>query len=250
VGVHNVTTKVIGLVLALVSLSACDSSHNSNDIPPSYASDLRLSPAESVLRVFDAPVQMNLTVLDQYGYSYTGSVAVSWQSDDSNVVSVDQQGAITAHMTGSATISASVDGLQALALVTVDTAAPVLSGSVSYQDVVYNMNGALNPQPVSIQPVRYATINLLDNQGKLMASSNTGSGSYQFDQWLPAQGELQLLASASLSGNSVEVKDVGATLHEYRQAVTSTGVQNILLDAQASADYGAFNVLDALLTAH
>ncbi|MDH5301261.1 MAG: pre-peptidase C-terminal domain-containing protein [Gammaproteobacteria bacterium] len=228
-------------------LSGCDS-------PPAdqspALSKIQLSPADSVIRALEVPLSLNLSMLDQYGAPIAPLSVPRWESDAPQIVNVSATGVVTAHQPGTAMITVRVDHLLAQAQLRVDTGIVPLSGSVKYEDWPYDATQGLLPQSVN-RPVRFATINLLDEQGKLMATQNTQTGSYSFAQWLPSQGSLQVIASADDSGKRVQVKDLSGQPHQHVQAIVAGfDVQDVVVASANNANYGAFNILDVMLTAH
>jgi len=87
------------------------------DMPLVTVDSVRLSPLESTLDLLDT-VQLELSVLDADGNEIQGRTA-TWESSLETVATVDENGLVTARGEGSATIRASVDGVEGEATISV-----------------------------------------------------------------------------------------------------------------------------------
>lgn len=101
----------IAMFLALLLLVGCSATQPPGP-PKSQVSRLEITPA-GVLLTTDAPSQtLSVRVLDPNGQVI--KAAVSWSSSDPSVVSVSQDGLVTAHADlGSARITAQAGGVKA-----------------------------------------------------------------------------------------------------------------------------------------
>jgi len=91
-------------------------------ISPVLASSVMLAPASASIGV-GGTVQLAATVKDVTGLILT-TRPITWSSKAASVATVSATGAVAGVAVGSATVTASVDGIQATSLVTVTTAPP------------------------------------------------------------------------------------------------------------------------------
>ena len=112
------------LLFFLVSLTTCG-----KDSPtgPPTPSSITVTPASSTLTAIGQTVHLNAGVVDRNGKTIAGA-SVTWSSSNASVASVSSTGLVTAHQTGTTTITATSSGVSGQAIVTVQT--PVASSII------------------------------------------------------------------------------------------------------------------------
>jgi hypothetical protein len=113
-------------------ISAVDVADNSGSVGihvtrTAVAGSIRISPSALVMEVGSSRA---VVATDAYGLPQS---AVTWESSDENIVTVDELGVLEAAGTGTATITASVGSLEAEALVTVLAAGGLATGTETWR---------------------------------------------------------------------------------------------------------------------
>lgn len=157
------STALLG-VLCLTTVLACGGDDASgpdtgNGTPTVTA--VEVTPGTATLVSFEQTTQLTASAKDAAGSVISGK-AFTWSSSDENIATVSSTGLVTAVANGSATITATADGVNGTATVEVDQTAAQLA-------IQTEPSGAEAGTPFTVQPV----VEVHDANGNLVASDNT-----------------------------------------------------------------------------
>jgi len=245
----------IGLILLLLLLG-CDKKTTDDPVVA-----IAIVPQATV--VLGNPLQMSALGQTLSGAN-TGPVAVTWQSDDPDIVTVDGNGLLSGVKIGLAELSARNETFSAS--VSVGVVSPLLggkklniSGKASYEDKPYTKDG-FTGQLVNT-PIRRAAVGLIaiDGFATLATAYTEEDGSYSFSDIDNSgrRGGVYLSIQAKTADNSASPAVVrNNQTEQLLLAYTGPALDDSSTNSNfASADIvvpangigGAFNILDAFL---
>ncbi len=209
-----------------------------------------------------SPAQFNLTPGEAVPLSTAGldPLALSWQSSDPAVATVDREGVVTGVAVGVASITASSNGISLSATVGVvspnpGAASAEISGMAQYEDKPFDQNGPLATP--SRLPMRHVVIHVIAIDGFVPVASGAtaADGTFLFTNLNNAQRRgglyLQILSKTGPASHptQVEVRNnetEGALFGLVSEAVddsfSPSSVRNPIADAAGIG--GAFNLID------
>jgi hypothetical protein len=132
----------------------------------------------------------------------------------------------------------------------VDLVSVTVSGKIRYEDKEYGVSGFTGN--TMFLPVRYATVDIVDEDGIVVATTNTDeAGDYQL-QGTGANLYIRVLAdTGSGAGASISVMDFSGGIYSITNPLQqSDGIQDVDLDiGVANSISGAYNMLDVFTSA-
>jgi hypothetical protein len=160
------------LFLVAVTLAGCDSS---TDVP--QPTSLLVLPGTAVIRALGETTGLNATLLDQRGAPIHGA-AISWNSSDESIATVNGSGRVRAVGSGTATITASYAGIAGSADVAVDPWIDLDANrhtcAISARGFLFCWGFGYGLQPVAVAPtVRFASVSA--GRHSTCASARDGS---------------------------------------------------------------------------
>ena len=238
------------IMLALLWLVACVNNNNDagggggDNIDPNTPS-IRISPDAVVLNEIGGSRQLAISASDNAALTVTD---VIWQSSDAGVITVDENGLVTAVSEGEASVTVVYNSLTDTIAVAVNTTAYTLSGVVYYTDKQY-ATGGFTGKTVAL-PVRFAVLELLDSNGQVLQTAATDTdGGYQLGPFLDPFSRVRVLSlTDSTAITEIRVTDYDGSIYAVSQSVEIGGDVNAVMDVtiDSSNPGGAFNILDVL----
>jgi len=211
-----------------------------------------------------SPSQVNLTPEEVVPLSTEGldTAALSWQSSDAHVATVDQAGLVTGVAVGVATITASSDGVQVSATVGVVSPNPgaanvSLSGIAQYEDRPFDQNGFVATLPLPRLPMRHVVINVIAIDGftQIASSTTDTNGAFLFTnmdnstrrgglylQALSKTGPASHPTQVQVQNNNLEASLFGLASSAVDDTISPSAVRNFTADAAGIG--GVFNLID------
>jgi hypothetical protein len=189
-------------------------------------------------------------------------MALSWQSSDPAVATVDQEGVVTGVAVGVASITASSDGISVSTTVGVVSPNPgavssELSGIARYEDKPFDQNGFLAAFAPSYLPMRHVVINVIAIDGfvQIASGATAADGTFLFTNLNNAQRRgglyLQILSKMGPDSHPTQVEVRNNEKEEALFGLTSDAVDDSLFPsavrnpiADAAGIGGAFNLID------
>jgi len=175
---------------------------------------------------------------------------IRWQSENTEILTVDKKGLVSAVADGSTSIVATAYGVSARLPVTVNSSPVNITGVIRYQDREYSNQGGNRSKEI-FKPVRFALVDLVSNDGRILQTVSTdNTGRFVFPPVIPHRYTLRVISKTDdQSGYSFEVNDLSGSLYAVTQAVDIT---HSTPDVQVDIDHGstaaaAFNILDVFL---
>ena len=186
------------LILIFLALTTCG-----KDSPtgPPTPSSVTVTPASATLTAIGQTIQL-YGVVDRNGKTIAGA-SVTWTSSNATVASVSPGGLVTAHQTGTATITATSSGVSGQAVVKVET--PVVAGIIlTTPDTLLAALGQTKRINAS---VRDQTGRSLSNINLTWSSSDTTVASVDSTGLVTAigNGETDIMASAGSSVGTLRI---------------------------------------------
>ena len=159
----------LAAVAGIVAIVACsDSSVAPAAAGSPRAAAISIEPASANLVSLGERAEFTATIIDQYGAVFPGTV--EWSSSDEGVVANDAEGTVVAARNGTATLTATFEGISATAAVRVAQApaslGPVLGSAGESQAGAASGGLILVPAEASTWPV---AVRVLDSGGSPVA---------------------------------------------------------------------------------
>ena len=102
-------------ILSSIALSACGDEPTGMQPPPTVVSVV-VTPSGATLESIGATLQLSASAHDVIGTTISGKT-FTWSSSDENTVAVSSSGLVTAMAVGSATVTATTDGVDGTAMI-------------------------------------------------------------------------------------------------------------------------------------
>ena len=190
----NVSTRKIGSTEIIATGASKVGTASVNVMPPAVAS-VQLTPSSADILVGDV-LQLNATPRDADGNALTGRT-ITWSSSNSSIASVSSSGSVTGLAQGTATITATSEGISSTADITVSPLEP---------DTV-----VVSPTAVSIQPKQTAQLTAIVRNSDGQSMSTTVS-------WASGDPSLATVSGTGLvTGVSTGTTTVTASAGRRRQ---------------------------------
>jgi len=175
---------------------------------------------------------------------------IQWQSKNTQILTVDENGLVSAVADGSASIVATAYGVSGQLIMTVNSSPVNISGIIRYQDREYSVQGGNRSKQI-FKPVRFALVDLVSSEGRILQTVSTdNAGRFVFTPVISNPYTIRVIAKTDeQSGYAFEVNDLSGNLYAVTQTVDIT---NSTPDVQMDIDHGstaaaAFNILDVFV---
>lgn len=216
------TQRRIGILLSILVI-ACSDSGTEPEPPATGPAGLRITPEDPVLRLGESIV-LDVEFVDAGNRPVSGTVGVTWSSNDADVVSVDGDGLLLARAFGSATITASTGSLSASVEARVQTPAAEVGANTLVSAVIDTAGGLITATAADgtrymLSVPRYAlskattiTLTPLASIGGFPAESGA-SAAVQFEPdglTFTRPAELTIIAPAAFAAPTVAFSQSGA----------------------------------------
>ena len=237
------------LVCSLFILVGCSS--DEAETPTVNVQTLELSPNNLTITQLDTELLLNVIATDENSDEVALSRGLVWQSSDESLATVDAQGKITALAPGNLKISVSYGALTDSIDVEITETDVSIQGKIFYQDKKYDNAGFTNGFIPSYNNVRYATVDLLDADGKILETTQSDStGWFQFGHILPEQYTIRVLAEVNVEpAPGFSVKDMDGNVYALSKS-SEDGVTTYDIKMSKDSEVaGAFNILDVFVSA-
>ncbi len=241
----------ISIVLLLLMLGCSKNKGEDNTV-----TSISITPQATV--AIGTPLQMSARGQTAFGADAV-SVAVTWQSSDPSIATVDGNGRLSGVAVGVATLSAKSGDLSATATIGVVSAAMgkpslAISGKAFYEDKPYTKDGFTGT--TKNEPIRRAVMNLIaiDGFATIAATSTGEDGSYSFSgiDNSSRRGGVYLQIMAKTSDDRIAIFDnpsskglLAISKSAFNDAEESSFTSDLVV--HVSEIGGAFNILDAIL---
>ncbi|MDH5259414.1 MAG: Ig-like domain-containing protein, partial [Gammaproteobacteria bacterium] len=239
----------ISLTLPLISflflLASCGGS-NTDDLKTQTVSSLSIFPLSITATALNQKFLLNAVVKDTQGQSIAEPGELVWKSSDDTIATVDAFGEVTTHAIGEVSITAILADVSGDSSVSVNESGDVIKGVAKYEDRLYSTAGFIG---YAFNFVRYATVELLDESGKVLTTTATNEvGEYELGNIIPDKYSIRLLAEVKAApAPNFSVRDMNGALYSYKKtSVDSTLIYPFDLGRSLSGT-GAFNLLDVAI---
>jgi len=209
---------------------------------------LSISPASATISALDTTVGLNLLATTKSGRTIMFLDNVDWQSSDENVATVDADGNITSLQAGQVQVTASFGDANFTSEFTIDDSGISIRGKVQYEDKLYNKDGFLNSQQPSFKSVRFATVDLLDeNENIIETIATDNNGFFFFSPYVPSSYKVRVLAEiAGEPAKNFRVMDLNKSIYAVTKSYNSSDTNHDIKILQSTKSAGAFNILDVV----
>jgi len=243
--------KISLLVLILSSVSACNDNTDDNSGKPT-GKQIRVSSEAIFLSEIDSQIEIKAEVIDEEGSAFVEQPNFSWQSDASNVVSVNESGVLTAIGLGEANVTVTASGITKVITVVVNTEVITVNGVVTYQDKELYSNGFTSRSDF-YKAVRFAKVDLIaENGSQVLQTTHTDSnGAFSFSGVITSNQFITVSAKTDTSvGLDIIVKDRSDSLYAVTKQIDLNERENFSIKIDTSVDAaGAFNIYDVFINA-
>jgi len=208
-------SALVPSLAALLLLAACG---GDGGTPPSTVNSVSVAPATATIDAIGATVTLTATVRDQNGQVLQRGV--TWTSSRPEVATVSSSGLVTAVAPGSATITATADGVSGSAGIAVDPAAATLT----------KLAGDAQTGPIGTALSTPVTVQVFDSQGNAIPGEPVS--------WVVTSGG-GTVSSAAVTTDAEGVATTGWTLgNEAGQQTLEARSGNALTVFTATATPG------------
>ena len=251
------------LLLSVVSLvSACsDTFEEVLDNPPGSTS-ISLSNDSVFLSSIGGQYTASAKVVDAQGVAFVDQPQFAWVSQSANIVSVDNNGVITANGLGETSITVcsvsgtntAANGLSTDMRVVVSNDVITINGIARYEDREYGSSGFVAQQNY-FKAIRFARVTVVDDSGVEVGGIGSvytdENGTFSISGILNSSHHIHIGAITDNSlGLDLEVRDRGEALYTVSREVDVQQADNFAIDVPLGSDAsGAFNVLDVFINA-
>lgn len=155
------------LCFAFLTLASCGKDSPTEPVPETPApTRISVTPASATLTAAGQALQLTAAVLDQHGQAITGA-GVTWTSSDTNIVTVTDQGLVTAVMNGTARITAATGSITAFATISVEVPDPERDALVAFYNGTDGDNWTIKTNWMSDAPLRDWHGVILNGEGRV-----------------------------------------------------------------------------------
>lgn len=241
--------------------------------------ELSLSPSVVEATALEQSFLLSTLALDSSNQTINGLSGLVWESTNPLIASVDENGLVTSHAVGETIVTATytvadaiekgiglVGGIDnqlekttvvASSKILVNQNATLIQGIAKYEDRLYSASGFRGP---SFKAIRFATVELLDENGNLFESTVTNElGEFKFSFSVPDKYSVRLVSEVNANAytqiNSInEQVNMGVSVHDMRgdkYSFSRSSIDNELFYtltlSRSSFGAGVFNILDIAL---
>ncbi len=175
---------------------------------------------------------------------------IQWQSENTDILTVDESGLVSAVADGSTSIVATAYGVSTPLTMIVNSSAVNVTGVIRYQDREYSNQGSNRSKQI-FKSVRFALVDLVSKAGRILQTVSTdNSGRFVFTSVVPDRYTVRVISKTDdQSGYSFEVNDLSGNLYAVTQAIDiTTSAADVLMDIDdENTAVAAFNILDVFL---
>ncbi len=241
------------LSLAIV-LSGCwyDTGEGSARAPPKLEK-VSVTPVAVQLWPVSTSSQLSAVGTSLQGDQVANAPSATWVSENTSVATVDNKGRVTAVATGSTAIVVTIATVSSRVVVVVGPTTSV-TGTIRYQDKMYNRERFVDTAIPTYKAVRYAKVDLVDGAGAVLKTTQTDEqGAYLFSLVpFASDHKIRVMAeSDSISGMDVKVRDDSSAVYAVSRSLSIIGATTTLtVDVPLlNSPAGAFNIYDSLISA-
>jgi len=240
---------VVFLCLASLIITACSSLKDDDD--STDVETLVVTPDNLVITKIDSNVELLVQALNSKNQTVVLSGSIQWSSSDESLATVDTTGIVTAIAPGKVIISATYGDITDSIQLEINESGLSIQGKVRYEDKKYDANGFIESPPVNFKNVRYATIDLLDANDNIMASTSTDAqGEFNFGFFMSVEYHLRVLTEVAVNpAPGFVVKDMGKRIYAVTTDLSSGETSHEIDVTQDINAAGAFNILDVIVSA-
>ncbi|MDH3325475.1 MAG: pre-peptidase C-terminal domain-containing protein, partial [Gammaproteobacteria bacterium] len=212
-------------------------------------SSLAVFPVNVEVTALNKKLSLNVAAKDSLGRRIVGLSGLNWSSTNEAIATVNAFGEVTTHAMGNVSISASYENIADESSVTINQTGNVIDGTARYEDRIYSTNtrtGFTGFTSYIFKAIRYATIELLDENGDVFISTETDdSGAYVIGNIIPDIYTIRLLAEVKgAPASGLSVNDMRGAIYATSQSSAAGTLKYAFNLNRSRPEVGAFNLLD------
>ncbi len=242
------------LLLCLLLLGGCAAEFEEVATNPTDNIVISISNDSVYLSEIGSQYAAKATLVDADGVAYLEQPVFNWESGSSEIVTVDNNGVITANALGETFVTVTANDLSSQIQVVVSNDVVTLTGTARYEDKEYGSSGFII-QDDYFKAIRFAKVTVVDANGERLAGIDEvytdENGQFSVSGLLNSQHYIRVSAVTDQTlGLELAVKDRQSAIYSVSKQVDVAQAANFNIDIPLSLDAsGAFNVLDVFTNA-